>query len=171
MAGRQGLSAARQSTKSIAARSRPDTPRREAAGPLLPCRNFQDRASNLSVVMPSYSRPARTATPLPESSQRARSDSRTPETLSRCTITLAISKNGGRRSRIVFDCRTVNDAATIKDSTMKTILTLMVGLILAGCGSTENHVRNHGVGAASTSAGPSAGPGDRIAVDTICACP
>jgi hypothetical protein len=31
MAGRQGLSAARQSTKSIAARSRPDTPKREAA--------------------------------------------------------------------------------------------------------------------------------------------
>jgi len=43
--------------------------------------------------------------------------------------------------------------------------------MLAGCGSTENHVRNHGVGVASTSAGRSAGPGDRIAVDTICACP
>jgi len=46
---------------------------------------------------------------------------------------------------------------------------LTVGLMLAGCGSTENHVRNNGV--ASTSAGPLAGPGDRIAVDTICACP
>ena len=56
---------------------------------------------------------------------------------------------------------------------MKTILMLTVGLILAVCGATENHVRNHGVGIASisTSAGPSVGPGDRIAVDTICACP
>ena len=45
----------------------------------------------------------------------------------------------------------------------------VVGLMLAGCGSTENHVSNGG--AASTSAEPLAGPGDRIAVDTICACP
>lgn len=52
---------------------------------------------------------------------------------------------------------------------MKTILMLIVGLILAGCGSMDNHVRNQSV--ASTSAGPLAGPGDRIAVDTICACP
>src|SRR5438094_10660481 len=36
---------------------------------------------------------------------------------------------------------------------MKTILTLIVGLMLAGCGSMENHVRN------------------RDAVDAICACP
>jgi hypothetical protein len=36
---------------------------------------------------------------------------------------------------------------------MKTILMLIVGLMLAGCGSMENHVRN------------------RDAVDTICACP
>jgi hypothetical protein len=46
---------------------------------------------------------------------------------------------------------------------MKTILTLIVGLMLAGCGSMENHV-------------PISGPssydrGNRIAVDTICACP
>jgi uncharacterized protein YceK len=32
---------------------------------------------------------------------------------------------------------------------MKTILMLIVGLMLAGCGSMENHVRKHGV--ASTS--------------------
>src|SRR5262245_34763020 len=51
---------------------------------------------------------------------------------------------------------------------MKTILMLTVGLILAGCGSTENHVRNDGV--APTSAGPLEGPGDRSAVDPICAC-
>jgi len=36
---------------------------------------------------------------------------------------------------------------------MKTILMLIVGLMLAGCESMENHVRN------------------RDAVDTICACP
>jgi uncharacterized lipoprotein YmbA len=52
---------------------------------------------------------------------------------------------------------------------MKTILMLIVGLVLAGCGSTENHVRNDGF--PPTSAGPLAGTGDRIAVDTICACP
>jgi hypothetical protein len=40
---------------------------------------------------------------------------------------------------------------------MKTILMLIVGLMLAGCGSMENHVRNHGV--ASTS-DPLFGPGD-----------
>jgi hypothetical protein len=49
---------------------------------------------------------------------------------------------------------------------MKTILMLIVGLMLAGCGSMENHVRNQGV--AST---PVPDPGDWIAVDTICACP
>jgi len=52
---------------------------------------------------------------------------------------------------------------------MKTILMLTVGLMLAGCGSMENHVRNHGF--PPTSAGPLAGFGDRMAVDTICACP
>jgi hypothetical protein len=36
---------------------------------------------------------------------------------------------------------------------MKTVLMLIVALMLAGCGSMENHVRN------------------RDAVDTICACP
>ena len=49
---------------------------------------------------------------------------------------------------------------------MKTILMLTVGLILAGCGSTENHVRNNGV-----STFPEYDRGDRIAIDTICACP
>jgi hypothetical protein len=46
---------------------------------------------------------------------------------------------------------------------------LLVGLMLAGCGSMENHVRNHGV--ASTSRIPLQDRGDSIAVDTICACP
>jgi uncharacterized protein YceK len=46
---------------------------------------------------------------------------------------------------------------------------LIVGLMLAGCGSMENHVRNHGV--ASTSRPLLPDPGDTIAVDTICACP
>jgi uncharacterized protein YceK len=52
---------------------------------------------------------------------------------------------------------------------MKTILMLIVGLMLAGCGSMENHVRNHGV--ASTSRPALQDRGNRIAVDTICACP
>ena len=52
---------------------------------------------------------------------------------------------------------------------MKTILMLIVGLMLAGCGSMENHVRNNSV--ASTSQPPLPDPGDTIAVDTICACP
>jgi uncharacterized protein YceK len=51
---------------------------------------------------------------------------------------------------------------------MKTILMLIVELMLAGCGSMKNHVQNNGF--PPTSAGALAGPGDRIAVDTICAC-
>jgi hypothetical protein len=70
---------------------------------------------------------------------------------------------------MLFDCRMVNDATTIKNTTMKIILMLTFGLMLAACGSVENDVLNHG--APPTSAGPLAGPGDRIAVDTICACP
>jgi hypothetical protein len=52
---------------------------------------------------------------------------------------------------------------------MKTILMLIVGLMLAGCGSMENHVRNHSVASTSRLALPDRGNG--IAVDTICACP
>jgi hypothetical protein len=52
---------------------------------------------------------------------------------------------------------------------MKTILMLTVGLMLAGCGSMENDVRNHGVTSTSRIAVPD--PGNTIAVDTICACP
>jgi starvation-inducible outer membrane lipoprotein len=50
---------------------------------------------------------------------------------------------------------------------MKTILILIVGLMLAACGSMENHVRNPGV----VSTFPEYDRGDRIAIDTICACP
>ena len=46
---------------------------------------------------------------------------------------------------------------------------LIVGLMLAGCGSMENHVRNHGVASASPLALQDRG--DSIAVDMICACP
>jgi hypothetical protein len=52
---------------------------------------------------------------------------------------------------------------------MKTILMLIVGLMLAGCGSMENHVGNHGVASTSWPALPDRGNG--IAVDMICACP
>jgi len=48
---------------------------------------------------------------------------------------------------------------------VKPILILIVGLILAGCGSTETHVRNrHG----AVSLGRDA---ESYAVDTICVCP
>jgi hypothetical protein len=49
---------------------------------------------------------------------------------------------------------------------MKTILMLIVGLMLAGCGSMENHVRNR-----TPAPGAQRGSGDVVAVDTICACP
>ncbi len=49
---------------------------------------------------------------------------------------------------------------------MKTILMLIVGLMLAGCGSMENHVRNR-----APAPGAQRGSGDAVAVDTICACP
>jgi len=48
---------------------------------------------------------------------------------------------------------------------MKTILMLIVGLILAGCGSTQTHVRNrHGAVVQGMDA-------ESYAVDAICACP
>lgn len=53
---------------------------------------------------------------------------------------------------------------------MKTMLILTVGLVLAGCGSMENNVRNHGRAPASQYA-ELPDPGNTVAVDTICACP
>ncbi len=49
---------------------------------------------------------------------------------------------------------------------MKTTLMLIVGLMLAGCGSTGNHARNR-----TPAPGAQYGSGDAVAVDTICACP
>jgi len=46
---------------------------------------------------------------------------------------------------------------------MKTVLMLIIGLMLAGCGSMENQVRNVPPVLRDR--------GDTIAVDTICACP
>jgi uncharacterized protein YceK len=51
---------------------------------------------------------------------------------------------------------------------MKTILMLMVGLMLAGCGSMENHVRNQKQKRERVTL---LQQGERYAVDTICACP
>jgi uncharacterized protein YceK len=48
---------------------------------------------------------------------------------------------------------------------MKTILILIVGLMLAGCGSMENHVRNRDAVERSHYLVA------HTAVDTICACP
>jgi len=53
---------------------------------------------------------------------------------------------------LIAEWRMIRPQSTRK-AQMKTILMLIVGLMLAGCGSMENHVRN------------------RNAVDTICACP
>ena len=47
---------------------------------------------------------------------------------------------------------------------MKIILMLIVGLMLAGCESTENHVRNRAVDRNRYLV-------EHNAVDTICACP
>ena len=69
-----------------------------------------------------------------------------------------------------FDWRMANGPATInKESTNENNTDVDRWEILAGCGSMENDVRNHGV--ASTSPAPLPDPGDTIAVDTICACP
>jgi hypothetical protein len=74
------------------------------------------------------------------------------------------------RGAIVFDRRLrMVRPQSARKAQLKTILTLIVGLMLAGCGSMENHVRNHGV--ASASQAPLPDPGDTIAVNTICACP
>jgi len=73
-------------------------------------------------------------------------------------------------ARIVFDCRMVNGGHNQRTAQMKTILMLTVGLMLAGCGSTENHVRKHG-GASMSQYAELPDPGNTVAVDTICACP
>ena len=56
---------------------------------------------------------------------------------------------------------------------MKTILMLIVGLMLAGCGSMENDVRNRDEGARRSGAvhQPVGKDGEARAMDTICACP
>ena len=66
----------------------------------------------------------------------------------------------------VFDCRMTEDLATsIRTAEMKTILMLIVGLVLAGCGSMEHHVHN------GDAAGRNRYVVEHNAVDTICACP
>jgi hypothetical protein len=75
------------------------------------------------------------------------------------------------RARIVFDCRwqMIRPQSTRK-AQMKTILMLIVGLMLAGCGSMENHVRNRD--AQPSGYGFTASDAIRdTAVDAICACP
>jgi hypothetical protein len=72
------------------------------------------------------------------------------------------------QSFLIAEWQMIRPQSTRK-AQMKTILMLIVGLMLAGCGSMENHVRNHGV--ASTSRPALQDRGNGIAVDTICACP
>ena len=55
---------------------------------------------------------------------------------------------------------------------MKTILMLIVGLMLAGCGSMENHVRNSKRELDMKRERLTLfQQGEQYAVDTICACP
>jgi hypothetical protein len=55
---------------------------------------------------------------------------------------------------------------------MKTILMLIVGLMLAGCESTENHVRNRdAVDRNRDAVDRNRYVVEHNAVDTICACP
>jgi uncharacterized protein YceK len=56
---------------------------------------------------------------------------------------------------------------------MKTILVLTVGLMLAGCGSMENHVRNRDEGTRQSRVVHQLvrNDGEARAVDMICACP
>jgi hypothetical protein len=56
---------------------------------------------------------------------------------------------------------------------MKTVPMLIVGLMLAGCGSMKNHVRNRDEGARRSGVvhQPVSNDGEVRAVDTICACP
>jgi hypothetical protein len=72
------------------------------------------------------------------------------------------------RSFLIAEWGMIRPQSTVK-AQMKTILMLIVWLMFAGCGSMENHVRNHGV--ASTSRFALQDRGNGIAVDTICACP
>jgi hypothetical protein len=66
---------------------------------------------------------------------------------------------------LIAEWRMIRPQSTRK-AQMKTILMLIVGLMLAGCGSMENHVRNR-----TPAPGAQRGSGDAVAVDTICACP
>ena len=56
---------------------------------------------------------------------------------------------------------------------MKTILMLIVGLMLAGCGSMEKHVRNRDEGARRSGVvyQPVGNDGEARAINIICACP
>jgi uncharacterized protein YceK len=56
---------------------------------------------------------------------------------------------------------------------MKTILMLIVGLMLAGCGSMENHVRNRDEGARRSGVVPQpvSKDGEVRVEETISACP
>jgi hypothetical protein len=75
-------------------------------------------------------------------------------------------------SFLIAEWRMIRRQSTRK-AQMKTILMLIVGLMLAGCGSMENDVRNRDEGARRSGAvhQPVGKDGEARAVDTICACP
>src|SRR4029453_3327998 len=67
-------------------------------------------------------------------------------------------------SFLIAGWRMIRPQSTRK-AQMKTTLMLIVGLMLAGCGSTENHVRNRDAVDCNRYLV------EHNAVDTICACP
>jgi hypothetical protein len=67
-------------------------------------------------------------------------------------------------SFLIAEWRMIRQQSTSK-AQMKTILMLIVGLMLAGCGSMENHVRNR------DAVDRNRYLVEHNAVDTICACP
>jgi starvation-inducible outer membrane lipoprotein len=74
------------------------------------------------------------------------------------------------RGLLIAEWRMIQPQSTRK-SQMKTILMLIIGLMLAGCGSTENHVRNRDAQPASGYAFTASDAIRDTAVDAICACP
>jgi hypothetical protein len=75
-----------------------------------------------------------------------------------------VGSGNAPESFLIAEWRMIRPQSTSK-AQMKTILMLIVGLMLAGCGSTGNHVRNR------DAVDRNRYLVEHNAVDTICACP
>jgi len=81
-------------------------------------------------------------------------------------LTVRLRPTPNDLARIAFNCRMlVVRRQSTRKAQMKTILMLIVGLMLAGCESTGNHVRNRDAMDRNRYLV------EHNAVDTICACP